>query len=51
MRFSRIKIGANIKMDKLITKVIPRLEYHAGMTNGASKEKHQGKNDILRGSG
>ena len=45
---SRRKIEANIKMDKLIAKVIPRLEYHAGMTNGASKENHQDKNDMLR---
>ena len=29
------------------TKVLPRLEHHAGTVNGSSVDKHGGKNNLL----
>ena len=48
---SRDKIGANREALKLMNKVFPRIEHHAGTANGASKKMHGGKNEFLRGTG
>ena len=36
-------IGANRKVINLLTKALPRLEYHAGTVNAISADKHGGK--------
>ena len=35
-------LGANRKVVKLVSKVLPRLEQHVGTVNGISKDKHGG---------
>ena len=36
-------LGANRKVVKLVSKVLPRFEHHVGTVNGVSKDKHGGE--------
>ena len=38
-------------MIKLVTKVLPIFEHHAGTANGVSTDKNGRKNDLLGGTG
>ena len=44
-------IGTNRKAVKLLTKSLPTLEYHVGIANGVSEEKHGGVIELLDGTG
>ena len=44
-------LGANRKVCKLVSKVLPRLENCIGTVNGVSKNKYEGKKDTLGGNG
>ena len=44
-------VGANRKVVKLVTKVLPRVEHHVGTVNGVSKEKYGGEKYLLGGTG
>ena len=45
------RIGTNRKVVELITKVSPRMEYHAVMANGLNRENYEDKNRLLGGAG
>ena len=44
-------IGVNIKVIKLITKVLPWCENFIGTTHGVNKESYGGENELLGGIG
>ena len=44
-------IGSNLKVIKLLKKMLPRFEHHLGTANGVNTDKHRGKNELLGGIG